>query len=171
MSHAKQTAAPKEPELRLARRDHELRARFEHVRALNSAWAALAPFEISADAQHIVEAGRAIGAELRQLAGQPLERRDPAALPKIDKLLDATGQELLALAVQVPVAQLRANLPGRLASDRRGLLDLLDLMLGAELEGRDGAAGGLGARAYRVTRLWTGGYETGGSGGVGPLGV
>jgi hypothetical protein len=171
MSHAKQTAAPKEPELRLARRDHELRARFEHVRALNSAWATLAPFEISADAQHIVEAGRAIAAELRQLAGQPLERRDPAALPKIDKLLDATGQELLALAVQVPVAQLRANLPGRLASDRRGLLDLLDLMLGAELEGRDGAAGRICALDYLITLLCTGGNETDGSVAEDPVGL
>jgi hypothetical protein len=155
----------------LARRDHELRARFEHVRALNSAWATLAPFEISADAQHIFEAGRAIAEDQRQLASQSSERRDPAALPKLDKLLDATGQELLALAVQVPVAQLRANLPGRLAGERRGLLDLLDLMLGAELEGLDGAAGRICTLDYLITLLCTGGDETDGTVVEDPVGL
>lgn len=159
MSDAKPNGEATPGSVRVARRDHELRARFEHARALNSAWTVLAPFEISAEARHIVETGRAVGAELRRLASHPPEHRDPTALPKLDKLLDATARELLALAFQVPVAQLRATLPARLAGERRGVLDLLDLMLLAEIENHEGAAGRISALDYLISLLCTGGDE------------
>ena len=143
----------------VAGHDDELRARFERVRALNSAWAVLAPFEVSAEARHVVETGREVNAELAQLESQPLEGRDRAALPKLDKLLDDIESEIRAVAFELPVAKLRWTLPARLSSERRGVLDLLDLMLVAELEGHDGSAGRISAIDYLITLLSTAGAD------------
>ncbi len=163
MSDSTATESTGEGGMRLPRRDQELRARFEHLRALNSAWGVLAPFGLSDEGQHIVETGRALSADLAQLASQEFERRDRSGLPKLDKLLDAIEGDLRALAFEVPVAQLRSALPSRLPSERRGVLDLLDLMLAAESEGHDGLAGRISAIDYLITLLCIGGPAGDGS--------
>lgn len=141
-----------------------LRERSERLRVLNSAWSVLAPFTLAAETQHIVETGRALAAEIADLAGRAPDGRDPAALRGLDKMLDAVDAEIRALAFQVPVAQLRSTLPSRLSRERRGVLDLLDLMLVAELDRQEGAAGRISAIDYLITLLCTGG--PGGDGSV-----
>jgi hypothetical protein len=133
-----------------------LRERFVHLRALNSAWSVLANFELAAEARHLAEAGRSLGADLAELASQSVEMRDPARLPKLDKILDAIEQEVRTLAFDIPVAELRAGLPSRLPQERVAVLDLLDLMLVSELENEDVAGGRLSAIDYLVTLLCSG---------------
>ena len=161
MSDSKLSAATNYADVPAAR-DRELGARFEHLRALNSAWAVLAHFGLPEDGCHIVETGRAVRAQLAELAGQPLKSRDTAALPKLDRLLDGVQREMLTLAFEVPVAELRASLPARLATERRGILDLLDLMLVPEIEGHYGSPGRISAIDYLITLLCTGGDDGGG---------
>ena len=138
------------------RRDHELRERFVHLRQLNSAWGVLAAFEVSAGAPHIPEAGRAVNTELTALAALDFEDRDRSGLPKVDKLLQGIESEMRAMAFEVPVPELRATLSTQVSSDRRGILDLLDLMLATELEGHEGWAGRVSALDYLITLLCTG---------------
>ena len=139
----------------LARCDHELRARFEHLHALNSAWAVLTTFELPVEARHIVETARGVSAELGELARLPFELRDWARLPKLDRLLDDIEAEIRALAFEVPVAQLRLTLPARIWNERRAVLDLLDLMLVAEIQELDGSAGRISAIDYLITHEGT----------------
>lgn len=155
----------------LARRDHELRARFERLRALNSAWGVLAPFGLQDDWRHVVETGRAVSGRLAELAAQPFERRDHMALAKLDALLDTIESEMLGLAFEVPVAELRSTLPPRLASERRGVLDLLDLMLAAEEAEQPGLAGRISALDYLITLLCTGGSRVGEEASQDPVGL
>jgi len=96
MSDSKQKDTAGEPQLWVARRDHELRARFEQLRALNSAWSLLAPLGLSDAGLHIVETGRAVRAALAELAAQPFESRNRDEFPKLDKLLDAVEREMIA---------------------------------------------------------------------------
>lgn len=155
----------------VARRDSALRARFEHLRALNSAWNVLAPLGLSSAGRHIVETGRAISDELTRLAAQPFEERDRAALPKLDEMLADDESEMRTLAFQAPVAQLRATLPGQISSQRRGLLDLLDVMLGAASAEERLAGGRLSAIDYLITLHCTGGTEGDGSVRQDPVGL
>jgi len=160
MSESKQSEADSaQPELWVARRDHELRARFEQLRALNSAWTVLAPLGLTDEGLHIVETGRAVSAELAKLAGQSFENRNRDELPKLDKLLEVIEREMLALALDVSVAQLRSTLPGRLPVERRGVLDLLDLMLVPEIEEQHESAGRISAIDYLITLLCTAGTD------------
>ena len=55
------------------------------------------------------------------------------------------------------MAQLRATLPERLTADRRGVLDLLDLILGAEIHGLEGTRARIPTLDYLITLLCTGG--------------
>ena len=155
MSDSKQKDTAGEPQLWVARRDHELRARFEQLRALNSAWSLLAPLGLSDAGLHIVETGRAVRAALAELAAQPFESRNRDEFPKLDKLLDAVEREMLELALEVPVGQLRSTLPARLSDERRAVLDLLDLMLVPEIEEQGDSAGRISAIDYLITLLST----------------
>ena len=61
------------------------------------------------------------------------------------------------VALKVAVAQLRSTLPVRLAVDRRGVLDLLDLILGAEVAALPGTQQRIPVIDYLITLLTTGG--------------
>jgi hypothetical protein len=60
---------------------------------------------------------------------------------------------MCAIAFKVPVAQLRSTLPECVSHNRRGVLDLLDLMLGAELRGLDGTRARIPSIDYVITLL------------------
>jgi hypothetical protein len=171
MSDSTHTTETRQAALWLARRDHDLRARFEHLRALNSAWAVLAPFGLSDEGRHVVETGRAVASELAELAGQPFEDRDESALSKLDKLLDVIKDDILALALGVPVAEFRSTLPALLPGERRGVLDLLDLMLIAQIERHHDSAGRISGIDYLITLLTTGGADGDGSLVLDPVGL
>ena len=132
-----------------------LRERFERLQALRSAWGVLAPSEPFAD-RSIVETGRALSQALTELAqGAPANQE--AAIAAFDSRLEELEREMRDIALEVPVAQLRATLPEQLTTDRRGVLDLLDLILGAEIRGLEGTRARIPTLDYVITLLCTGG--------------
>ncbi len=153
MTDSKEIAARQEVDLCAPHQDHALRARFERLRALRSAWGALAPSRLSTERQDVAETGRALNDDLIQLASREPSSESAAELRVIDDRLDAFEGEMRAIAVAVPVAQLRSTLPSQVASDRRGVLDLLDLILGAEIEGLAGTEERIAAIDYLITLL------------------
>jgi hypothetical protein len=155
MTDSKAIAATQKADRSVPRHDHALRARFERHRALRSAWGVLAPSGLSTERQDIAETGRALNDELMKLASQNPSSGNAAEIREIDTRLDAFECEMRAIAVGVPVAQLRSTLPPQVAIDRRGVLDLLDLMLGAEIDGLSGTESRIAAIDYLITLLCT----------------
>lgn len=131
-----------------------LELRFERLRALRSAFGALAPSAVSAAGRDIAESGREL---TRRLALAKLDADAPAAngLAQIDASLDAFASTMRRLACSVAVAQLRSTLPGRLTQDRRSVLDLLDLFLGDGIEDEAELTGRIGSIDYLITLLCT----------------
>ncbi len=117
------------------RRDFELRASFDRILALRSAWSVLASSGLWAAGQHIADTGRGLNDELKAVASLGLEGRDKTVLPRIEALVDVFAAEMRAIAGELPVAELRTTLRGQDALDRAGVLALLDLMLGSEING------------------------------------
>ena len=135
--------------------ENALRELSERLQALRSAWGVLAPSEPFAD-RSIVETGRALSQALTELAqGAPANQE--AAIAAFDSRLEELEREMRDIALEVPVAQLRATLPEQLTTDRRGVLDLLDLILGAEIRGLEGTRARIPTLDYVITLLCTGG--------------
>ena len=134
-----------------------LRICSERFQALRSAWGALAPSGIFGENQVIAQTGRALSESLTRLLRDEGAAGDPAAVPALEARLDELEREMLDVSLEVPVAQLRSTLPERSAVDRRGVLDLLDLILGAELSGREGMRARIPALDYLITLLCTSG--------------
>jgi len=120
----------------------------------------LAPSGLSPGKRGIAETGRALNDELMKLASQDPSGGNAAAIREIDPRLDAFEREMRAIAFKIPVAQLRSTLPARVGIDRRGVLDLLDLMLGAEIEGLGASEERIAAIDYLITLLCTAGAGT-----------
>lgn len=160
MTDSKEAASTQKTGRSVARDNHALRARFERHRALRSAWGVLAPSGLSAEKQDIAETGRALNDDLIKLASQDPSGENAAAIREIDARLDALEGGMRAIGLEVPVAQLRSTLPARIAGDRRGVLDLLDLILGAEIEGLGGTEERIAAIDYLITLLCTAGAGT-----------
>jgi hypothetical protein len=129
----------------------------ERHRALRSAWGVLAPSGLSPENQEITETGRALNDELKKFASQHPSSAEETAFGEIDARLDVLERKMRAIAFKVPVAQLRATLPAQVEFDRRRVLDLLDLMLGAEIEGVGGTEERIAAIDYLITLLCTAG--------------
>ena len=137
-------------------REESLRELFERFRALRSAWGVLAPSGLSGDKRAVVETGRALSNVLTELAQRPPSTGDDAAIAALDARLEEFEREMRDVALDVPVTQLRATLPERLTADRRGVLDLLDLILGAEIRGLEGTRARIPTLDYLITLLCTG---------------
>lgn len=131
-----------------------LAPRLERLRALRSAFGALAASALSEAGRRISDSGRELTQRLAEARREGGATAD-AALAAIDRGLDAFESAMRALAREVPVAQLRSTLPGRLASDRRSVIDLLDLLLGDVLPADGGFADRIGAVDYLITLLCT----------------
>jgi hypothetical protein len=109
----------------------------------------LAPSGLSAEKTDIAETGRTLNDDLMALIGDDATHPDLAANATVEARLDSLETEMRTIAFKVPVAQLRSTLPDCVSLNRRGVLDLLDLMLGAELlEPADAAV----ARIVRAVR-------------------
>lgn len=132
-----------------------LELRFERLRALRSAFGALAPSAVSAAGREIADSGRELTQRL-SLVKREANALTPSALAQIDASLDGFESAMRRLACGVSVAQLRSTLPGRLNHDRRSVLDLLDLFLGDGIsEAESELAGRIGAIDYVITLLCT----------------
>ncbi len=122
------------------RRDPELRACFDRILALRSAWSTLAPSGLCPAAEQIVEKGRMLSTELKAAASRGSAGRDAAVIPRLDSLLDEFESEMRASACELSGSELRAALGGPGTLDRPAVLALLDLMLGNAVDGLDSAA-------------------------------
>lgn len=132
----------------------ELAQRIERLRALRAAWGVLAPSGLSNEGRQIAETGRAVTDLLASMM-QTDAPHDAASLAGLDTLLDEFETSMQRVAAHVPIPQLRSTLPRYLARDRRGLLDLLDVFLGAELEAERASDGRIFAIDYLITLLCT----------------
>lgn len=130
----------------------ELRPRLERLRALHSAWGVLAPAGLLAGGQPVAEIGALLSDHLSDLARRGCSED---ALVSVDAGLDEFARMMRAVAFQVPIAQLRSTLPAQVGTDRRGVLDLLDLLLETEIE-IDEAPDRVGAVDYVITLLCLG---------------
>ena len=137
-------------------REESLRELSERFRTLRSAWGVLAPSGLSAKKRAVVETGRALSKALTELAQGPPSTGDDAAIAALNARLEEFEREMRDVALEVPVTQLRATLPERLAADRRGVLDLLDLLLGAEIRGLEGTGARIPTLDYLITLLCIG---------------
>ncbi|MBK7950796.1 MAG: hypothetical protein IPK00_19075 [Deltaproteobacteria bacterium] len=139
-----------------------LALRIERLRALRSAFAALAPSALNEEGRALSHAGRELTGSLTeaQRAPSPLA---PSALARLDEDLERFERSMRTLARSLPVAQLRSTLPGRLARERGSVLDLLDLLLGGTLDEHGQWADRIGTLDYLITLLCThGARRTGG---------
>jgi hypothetical protein len=104
--------------------------------------------------QEVGDVGRTLSEDLTELFGKGPSSEELAA---IDAQLDTLECEMRAVALKVPVVELRSTLPEQVAVDRRGVLALLDLILGAEIAGLSGTEERIGAIDYLITLLCIGG--------------
>ena len=131
-----------------------LEPRLERLRALRSAFGALAPSAVSVAGRDIARSGRELTQRLA-LAKHEASALTASALAELDASLDDFESTMRRLAYGVAVAQLRSTLPGRLNHDRRSVLDLLDLFLGDGIEAQSELAGRIGSIDYVMTLLCT----------------
>jgi hypothetical protein len=122
--------------LDLESHDEQLAPRIERLRRLRSAWSLLAPAGASTGAAEIGETGRAVTDHLQTIVSSRSDVTG-AALIGIDTLLSEFETSIQHVATSIPVSQLRSSLPVCRESDRRGLLDLLDVLI-AEDKGLSG---------------------------------
>ncbi len=130
-----------------------LSALVDRLRALSSAWRALAPSGLSAEKTDIATTGRTLNDDLMALIHHEPMQPDLAAYALIEARLDSLEAEMRAIAFRVPIPQLRSTLPECTSRDRRGVLDLLDLMLGAESLQHDGIETRIPSIDYVITLL------------------
>ena len=131
-----------------------LTPRLERLRSLRSAWGALAPAGVAHRAEEIAEAGRCLTDHL----SRDLKRDDdptPPELVEIDERLREFEASIRHVATGLKVAQLRSTLPARRTSDRRGLLDLLDVLIGDQPLPEQTSTLPIGSIDYLVTLLCT----------------
>ena len=134
--------------------EEPLAPRLERLRSLRSAWGVLAPAGVGQSAEEIAEAGRLLTDHLSRSVKQD---GDPASeqLAEIDDLLCEFEASIRRVATGLKVAQLRSTLPDRRSSDRRGLLDLLDVLIGEDGAHEASDSLPIGAIDYLVTLLCT----------------
>ncbi|MBW2275097.1 MAG: hypothetical protein JRG96_17660 [Deltaproteobacteria bacterium] len=132
----------------------------ERLRAMESAWGVLAPSCLSTSGEEIVHAGRDLREALSvtvEGAGGVGEKKLSEASERLDWLEGAVSR----VAFEIQPTQLRSTLPDCVKSNRRGLLDLLDLLARDALESPDLQASKLGILDYLITLLCTDGDTQG----------
>jgi len=142
------------------RDDDHITPRLERLRSLRSAWGVLAPAGLAEDADEIGATGRALTDHLSAIVKSHSDVSD-TGLAGIDNLLAEFETSIRHVATSVPVSALRSALPGLRDEDRRGLSDLLDLLIGDSRSSQDDIAERIGAIDYLITRLCTHGAEHG----------
>jgi len=142
------------------RDDDHIAPRLERMRSLRSAWGVLAPSGLVENADEIGATGRALTDHLSAIVKSHSDVSD-TGLAGIDNLLAEFETSIRHVATNVPVSALRSALPGLRGEDRRGLSDLLDLLIGDSYGSQDEIAERIGAIDYLITLLCTHGAERG----------
>ena len=138
-----------------------LSPRLVQLRALRSAWSVLAPSGFSEHGLVISEAGRALTARLT-LVQQTGADLTPSDLQEIDAKLEEFETSMRIVARDISVSQLRSTLPAQRTSNRNGLLDLLDVLIGHDPSNFEVVSLHIGAIDYLITLLCTSGESSGG---------
>lgn len=138
----------------------ELSPRLARLGELRAAWSALAPAGPVEDAEEIGATGRALTDHLSNLVDSRSDVSS-AALTGIDNLLSEFETSIRHVATAIPVAQLRSTLPAQAETDRRGLLQLLDVLVGQGFGDPGAVIDRIGMIDYLVTLLCTQGAATG----------
>jgi len=125
----------------------------EHLRALHSAWDVLALSGFAAEKTDIAETASTLNDDLMEFVGRDGTTPDLAVNAQLEERLYALEAEMREIAFKIPVAQLRSTIPDCVAHNRRGVLDLLDLMLFAELLGINGTSARIPSIDYLITLL------------------
>jgi len=136
-----------------------LSALIDRQRALRSAWGVLAPSGLSTEKTDIAETGRILNDDLMELVSRAATDPDFEAMAEIESRLNSLESEMRVVAFKISVTQLRSTLPDCVSQNRRGVLDLLDLMLGAELLEQDGTQARIPSIDYLVTLLCSAGPD------------
>jgi len=139
--------------------DSALTALIDRQRALRSAWGVLAPSGLSTEKNDIAETGRTLNDDLMELVSRAATDPDFEAMAEIESRLDSLECEMRVVACKISVSQLRATLPDCVSHNRRGVLDLLDLMLSAELLEQDGTEARIPSIDYLITLLCSAGPD------------
>lgn len=142
------------------RDDDQIAPRLERMRSLRSAWGVLAPSGLVENADEIGATGRALTDHLSAIVKSHSDVFD-TGLAGIDNLLAEFETSIRHVATNVSVSALRSALPGLRDEDRRGLSDLLDLLIGDSYGSQDDIAERIGSIDYLITLLCTHGAEHG----------
>jgi hypothetical protein len=134
----------------------EVAALSERLRVLQSAWGMLAPSCLNSSGQEIVAQGRDMRGDLVALA-KAAASSDPKRVRGVSERLDRLADLICGAAFEIQPPQFRSTLPGFLQSDRRRLLDLLDVLAHGAFTSSDTLASKLGILDYLVTLLCTSG--------------
>ncbi|MGB0618534.1 MAG: hypothetical protein ACPGVZ_03625 [Myxococcota bacterium] len=140
--------------------DQSLTSRLERVHALCSACSVLAPAGVVGDEDEIGATGQALTEYLSALVDSHSDV-SASALDGIDNLLGEFETSIRRVATCLPVARLRSALPSFGDEDRRGLLDLLDLLIAQGFSRAPGIGECIGAIDSLVTLLCTHGAQPG----------
>lgn len=134
--------------------DDALAARLERLRALRSAWGALAPAGVEDGLEAIAERGRALTEHLAKITASKSDAME-SEIQEIDVLLGEFEASIRDIAAGIAVSQLRSTLPARRANDRRGLLDLLDVLIGEDAARSKSLTERIATLDYLITLLCT----------------
>jgi len=143
----------------LTTENEELTPRIERLRRLRSAWGLLAPAGAD-DASEIGATGRALTDHLSSIVASHSDIT-PTALLGIDTLLSEFETSIQHVATSLPVSELRSSLPRCGSTERRGVLDLLDVLLAENPHSKTSVSERIGAIDFLITLACTGG-EAGG---------
>jgi hypothetical protein len=129
---------------------NDLDTQLERLGSLRSAWDVLTLSDLAEEGLEIAETAAAIARQLEMIA-QEASDIDQSILQAIDKHLDDFEASLREAVTRVPVHQMRAALPLLTGDDRRGILDLLDVLLGGDLDDSKALAERIDAIDYLIT--------------------
>ena len=141
--------------------EEEIRTRVARARSLHAGWSVIASCTRPNERQRIADAGRRIQDELVRPSTELIGFVRAPGLGALDAALDALERDMREVAGAVSIAQLRSVVPAQLRQDPRGVLDLLDLLLGAECQQDERAPALIPAIDYLITALCSDGAETG----------
>jgi len=124
-----------------------------HFRGLHAAWSVVAACARLEQRRSVAEGGRALESEFQKLATEPSGLLRASSFEGLEQKLASFELALRQAVGGISVSQLRSTVPTQLRRDHRGVLALLDLLLGAELEAVEGSSAFIPSIDYLLTAL------------------
>ena len=137
------------------RQNFDLRGRIERFLTLRSASDVLLPHLSEDQQQPIAAVCRALHRDLKALSGGVAPPDTASDFAKLDTRLSDFEHSIRTIAVAIPLEQIRKIVPQTVEDNRRGVLDVLDLMLSPELGSFDKSGSHIGTIDFLITLLCT----------------